>query len=169
SAYTGARERGGRDRRPQQRRDCQAAATAGCGAVAGEQGGETEVRGAEPRTRQDLPARHGESDWGGAAAAGRTVEEAERQVSHPPLRPWESAIIPRFTAPPVGMGNREWGIGGGRPLHTAPHRVFFTAASPRFIIPHSHDSPFPIADSHGGGRGRQKEPPGGIPGGDTAT
>src|SRR6185437_6195195 len=41
-----------------------------------------------------------------------------------------------------GMGNR-----GGRPPHTAPHRVFFTAASPRFIISHSHDSPFPIAHS----------------------
>src|SRR6185437_12412869 len=41
---------------------------------------------------------------------------------------------------------------GGRPLHrTRP--PFFTAAAPRCIIPHSHDSPFPIADSHGRGGG----------------
>jgi len=37
----------------------------------------------------------------------------------------------------TGIGNREWGIVGmGRP------------------IPHSHDSPFPIADSQGWGVGR---------------
>src|SRR6185437_3176882 len=55
------------------------------------------------------------------------------------------------------IGNREPGIGnrGGRPPPTAPHRRFFTAAPRCFIIPHSHDSRFPIADSQGrGGVGR---------------
>src|SRR6185437_13120358 len=118
-----------------QRRNCQAAATAGCGAVAGEQGGETEVRGAEPRTRQDLPARHGESDGGRAATSGRDVEEAERQVSHPPLRPWET-----FPAPPPcpwesAIGNGESG------RKTSPHRT-----PPRFFhrrLTPLHHFPFP--------------------------
>src|SRR6185437_9417242 len=153
-----------------QRRNCQAAATAGCGAVAGEQGGETEVRGAEPRTRQDLPARHGESDGGRAATSGRDVEEAERQVSHPPLRPWEtfpapppfpweSTIIPRFTAPPVGMGNREWGI-GEEDLPT-PHPTAFFSPPPHpassFPIPTIPHSRLPIPTGVAGGD--KKSPP----------
>ena len=36
--------------------------------------------------------------------------------------------------------------------------LFFTAASPRYIIPHSHHSPFPIADSQGRGRAGWNNP-----------
>src|SRR6185437_15122706 len=46
-----------------------------------------------------------------------------------------------FSTPPVGMGNREWGIGEEDLPTPHPTAFFFTVASPRFIISHSHHSP----------------------------
>src|SRR6185437_5215214 len=74
---------------------------------------------------------------------GQRLEEAQavsmRTPHAPPPFPWESAI-----------GNGESG------RKTSPHRTpppFFHRRLPRSIIPHSHDSPFPIADSPGRGEG----------------
>src|SRR6185437_16794542 len=65
-------------------------------------------------------------------------------------REWGSRRpTPPHATKPVGMGNREWGIGEEDLPTPHPTAFFFTAASPCYIIPHSHDSPFPIADSHG--------------------
>jgi len=80
---------------------------------------------------------------------------------------------PPHVTPPLGMGRptspRPWesAIGNGESgRKTSPHRtpppLFFTAASPRFIIPHSHDSPFPIADSQGRGDVGRPIPKGGV-------
>src|SRR6185312_6710247 len=76
--------------------------------------------------------------------------------------------LPRHTSttPPrhPSLGNGQSGMGnrGGRPPHTAPHRVFVTAAPPRRIISHSHHSPFPIAHSQGRGDVGRPIPKGGV-------
>src|SRR6185437_4439482 len=64
----------------------------------------------------------------------------------PPPSPWEWAICLSFPPRPweSAIGNGESG------RKTSPHRTpprFFHRHLPRFIIPPSHDSPFPIADS----------------------
>src|SRR6185437_6861179 len=95
--------------------------------------------------------------WGSAAVGCETRLSRARGNGNlpPPRHPargnGQSSTPFRHTS-----GNRQSGMGnrGGRPPRTAPHRLFFTAAAPRFIISHSHDSPFPIAHSHGRGGGR---------------
>src|SRR6185312_14064036 len=68
----------------------------------------------------------------------------------------EDLPTPHPTAPPLGIGNREWGIEKAvRPLPPHPYFIKSRESASPFPIPHSHDSPFPIADSQGrGGGGR---------------
>src|SRR6185437_12639560 len=82
--------------------------------------------------------------WGSAAVGCETrLSRARGNGNHP-----------RPSATPLGIGNREWGIGEEDLPTPHPTAFFFTVAAPRFIISHSHDSPFPIAHSHGRGGGR---------------
>src|SRR6185437_4270185 len=89
---------------------------------------------------------HGEKGKGGKGEPDGGEHTHDGRAS---LRRATATSTPRHPT----LGNRQSGTGnrGGRPPHTAPRRRFFTAASPRHIISHSHDSPFPIADSQGWG------------------
>src|SRR6185437_4074125 len=104
------------------------------------------------RIANDLGREHDERE----AAGGPAATLAPGLPAAAPPRPWEWAIIPRFTAPPVGMGNREWGI-GEEDLPT-PHPTAFFSLPPHlassFPIPTIPHSRLPIPR---GGAGRRRE------------
>src|SRR6185437_314906 len=81
----------------------------------------------------------------------------------PSPRPWEWAIIHRPATPPLGIGNREWGIvgmGNDAAGGSGDEKNGGVRGGEVFLP----DSPFPIADSHGWGCGAWRIPKGGVVG-----